>query len=684
MENLFNSDQAEFFFSILSNPEKVSHNEAEKLESLVKKYPHVGILRALLARAYKDTSESEFNEKLKSASAYASDRAVLYKIINQPEKLHSDWAALSSVDEHVEIATEDVTNLPANEPEIAFMSDGAEPIQETETTMLAQAPTEEEEPVYDEIAPFDQSIEETMADRLEEEPVDNEVDLHTPVEEPEPEEQEQREEGDSELMIEEPQGDELEEIAIDRDGQVEDIPAPSSDESQALEREDELSDEREQSDEIPLPLGEDPMVAAEGQADEEVESVNHELDVAKPIDTEEGEIETSLDDENGYLPQTEAIEPEPAEDGTFDEDQYIAVLESQIPKLESEGALLPVPENDTIADEQEYDSAIEEETALPVDKTVPETQIDDEVFDEITGIDDIKFEQDSFKLIVEDGVIPRDADETVQEEDDDTGLVLHEAIIEEPEDIGPGMAAIPDVQPTVAMVSDELNEEEKLIIGNIAATDFFAFGDKFNNKAAATAITDKDAGGDAAKPEEVVAHHTNKYTLVGDERVSKYHDDKMPYSFMWWLDKTRREHSGTYQPYTPYKQVTPDIMHKEVPGELQQQYYENIFHVGSIEHLSKQEPAFDAGKKEDLIIERFIKEEPQIKPPSNDKLDNENKAKKSAEDQDALVSETLARIYIDQMLYHKAIATYKKLLLKFPEKSSYFVAQIELLERKIN
>ena len=85
-----------------------------------------------------------------------------------------------------------------------------------------------------------------------------------------------------------------------------------------------------------------------------------------------------------------------------------------------------------------------------------------------------------------------------------------------------------------------------------------------------------------------------------------------------------------------------------------------------------------------MIIERFIQEEPQIKPQSSDKLDNENKARKSSEDSDELVTETLAIVYTEQMLYHKAIACYKKLLLKFPEKSRYFASKIEQLEKKTN
>jgi len=215
------------------------------------------------------------------------------------------------------------------------------------------------------------------------------------------------------------------------------------------------------------------------------------------------------------------------------------------------------------------------------------------------------------------------------------------------------------------------NHNEK-IIENIASSDYFVFDQ--------SAIDPLQKEEDLEQPEivkQISASSTN-------EEVTKYDDDKMPFSFLWWLDKTRKQHAN-FQPYTSKAQPSghPE---KQASGQLNQQIIENIFHIqpeiNVFQNHIETPISFGIKRKEDVIIEKFITEDPQIRPPKGDKLDTENKARKSSEDTLDMVSETLAKIYTDQMLFHKAIETYRKLSLKFPEKSTYFAGRIQDLEKK--
>jgi len=92
-----------------------------------------------------------------------------------------------------------------------------------------------------------------------------------------------------------------------------------------------------------------------------------------------------------------------------------------------------------------------------------------------------------------------------------------------------------------------------------------------------------------------------------------------------------------------------------------------------------------ARKKKDELIERFIQTDPGMPKIDPQAADTRDLSKENPYGEEELFSETLAKIYVRQHLYEKAIATYIKLSLKYPEKSVYFAHRIEeIKENSIN
>jgi len=324
------------------------------------------------------------------------------------------------------------------------------------------------------------------------------------------------------------------------------------------------------------------------------------------------------------------------------------------------------PETLTVAIIRENATAIEQ--ALP--KTAESIVDEEEIFDEITEVTTapkpiIKDEEEVYDEIAEftAPVIKPVATADEQETFDEIAEIDNHAFQTEYE-----------AENSVAALNANEHLPDELAIESIVANDFFAFEKSFSTEQAVENTKDEAFNG-VLQPEE--------YNLEAEaQTVSKYDDDKLPYTFLWWLAKTRKEHAQIFQPYVTQKK--PDVTQ---PNELQQQYVEHIFHIQTPFNV-----ADEAGKgplnkqvipKGTDIIDSFIKNDPQIRVPKAEQINNENKAKKSAEDNYDLVSETLAAIYIEQTLYHKAIDTYEKLSLKFPEKSRYFADLIQSLEKKI-
>jgi hypothetical protein len=84
------------------------------------------------------------------------------------------------------------------------------------------------------------------------------------------------------------------------------------------------------------------------------------------------------------------------------------------------------------------------------------------------------------------------------------------------------------------------------------------------------------------------------------------------------------------------------------------------------------------------LIDKFIKEEPRIARPKTEFFNPVNMAKQSVADDITFVSETLAKIYVLQGNYAKALNAYENLRLKYPEKRLYFATQIKNLRKLIN
>lgn len=84
------------------------------------------------------------------------------------------------------------------------------------------------------------------------------------------------------------------------------------------------------------------------------------------------------------------------------------------------------------------------------------------------------------------------------------------------------------------------------------------------------------------------------------------------------------------------------------------------------------------------LIDKFIITNPRIEPiKGKSDLPLEDISRPFVEQEGSFVTETLARIYIAQGYYSKAIDIYERLSLKFPEKSSYFAFQIEKVKELI-
>lgn len=363
-------------------------------------------------------------------------------------------------------------------------------------------------------------------------------------------------------------------------------------------------------------------------------------------------------------------------------------VQKEIPKTET--LISIIDEYQPVAEELRYNTAFEN------------TEHEDEVFDEITSaslpeqnvvnihhqpifeisnIENLSLDGEKYsEALIEEEIV----EETATEENlTEENVILEEANSEEDisEELEISEDNLLDKEPALQLAEENLTDEALPYIENIEDEE----AEVGNNEP--NVSTEKEEKRELNKQEVTYVGGLPK--VKTPVNLSKYDDERLPYTFLWWLSKTRKTYKENLRPYATFSLDTTQEIKKSDADPLEHQIAENIFHINSANEIESKSDAvstvaFDFMKKEHQIIEKFIKEEPQIKPPPANKIDTENKAKKSSEDSNELVSETLAKVYVEQMLFHKALEVYRKLSLKYPEKSTYFASQIKYLELKVN
>ena len=97
--------------------------------------------------------------------------------------------------------------------------------------------------------------------------------------------------------------------------------------------------------------------------------------------------------------------------------------------------------------------------------------------------------------------------------------------------------------------------------------------------------------------------------------------------------------------------------------------------VEDYDNISSKSPFED---KIDLI-DAFLKNNPKI-PPVSPNVPKQNLSKKTKFNKEELMTETLAKVYVKQQKFKKALLAYKILSLKYPEKNSFFADQIKAIK----
>ncbi|EDP97466.1 tetratricopeptide repeat protein [Kordia algicida OT-1] len=231
------------------------------------------------------------------------------------------------------------------------------------------------------------------------------------------------------------------------------------------------------------------------------------------------------------------------------------------------------------------------------------------------------------------------------------------------------IAAVPN-DDTEVEVENEVEAETDVKIESEVISEEIASNEKKKKK-------DKKKKKKKSKDKKVVAEKTEVETLETEETPEQTlelgkplsFDKKEKHSFSEWLQLTNLKPIDRSDEVETKVKTEPKITIKAEKKE------ETTPKIDATIEVSEEEK-----QKRFELIDKFIDTNPKIKPkPTLEKTIN--LANDTSVDQSMLMTETLAKVYLEQKKYRKAIKAYDILILKYPEKSGFFADQIRAIKK---
>ncbi|SFF83964.1 hypothetical protein [Pontibacter chinhatensis] len=384
---------------------------------------------------------------------------------------------------------------------------------------------------------------------------------------------------------------------------------------------------------------------------------------------------------------------EPQFDEAAVEDQYIAQVE-ELPEAPTAPAVADEPEEHNIAIVEEVilsESLAEPEEVDPVQAEVATTEsiaeaplasinkeeeVEDAIVLEETEEESIKSSFPADKAILEQPMEKLDSELALLLTIKSLSPSFTDLLAQKPDvDPAPNLPVAELPQQTIQQEVIEPQQEEDTPVPQ-PADDLASIIAKEAAAAASTYYSIEDAEEEAvptlphAEPEAISPEPEEaevKYAF--DEIDMMYQQDVLGY----WMSSSRTGEVLVLKEENEFVRERPAAFHPELILE-----YSKVHGLLKVE--DDRTPALH---EQQDIIDQFLKISPRLKTLNNIKLKpepQEDLSLKSTKIKRGIASESLANIFVKQGKAKKAIKIYEQLILKYPEKKSYFAEQIEKLQ----